>query len=73
MVKNIQVKQSAKAMLQNVLNGLPEAERNRFGQDLRVRFDEIITGYEVREYKILPADILAVLREGNYQLTKSLV
>lgn len=66
----IQTTKPARVLLFKVLKELSSEEKRIFRIDIARRFDEIICGEEKREYKILPSDIVSILQEGNYKVSK---
>ena len=69
----VQTTKQARKMIVEVSQLLTDSERTRFGRDLAICFNDIVTGTENREFKIIPADIIKIVREGGYAISKSLV
>lgn len=62
----IQLTTASKKILVSMFEKMPVSEKERFGRDLHVLWDTIITGDEQREFKITPQDIFTVVNEGMY-------
>lgn len=67
----IQLTAQSKKILVSLFAEMSSSEKERFGRDLHVLWDKIITGDEQREFKITPSDILSVIKTGAYSVRAS--
>lgn len=69
----ISTTKSARSILVKIFDLLPEDQKPQFRRELLALHDDIITSDFRKEFKVTPADIIKLLRSGNYNLPQSLV
>ncbi len=68
----VQLTTHSKKLLVRMFEKMPENEKARFGRDLKISWDKIITSDVEREFKITPRDIFNIVCTGQYAVPSSL-
>lgn len=66
-MNKLQMTTSARSLLVKVFDGMSQSDKDRLGRDIAQKFDEIVTGETIREFKITCEDIVSIIKQGGYK------